>query len=149
MNVIFVGPTGVHHALIAAHIFMGDLHNNDYSQIAYYGDQNADLSGELIYVGQAEEGVQVYTFGAGRNHELASTIIADFRDLYGVGPDELVARVVSVPGYLFFYALSYIPAFLGGRYLSNLLAGYLTVKQFEHIKHQTLSLKDELRSMRQ
>lgn len=145
MNIIFVGPTGVHHALIAAHIFMGDLHNNDYRHIKQFGDWRLDSKGELIYVGQDSEGTQVYTFGAGRNYELASTIISDFRDLFGVGADELVARAVNVRGYLLFYALSYIPSWLGGRYLSNLLADYLSVRQFAQIRAETLAFKNELK----
>lgn len=149
MNVIFVGPTGVHHALIAAHIFMGDLHSNDYREVEHFGDQTADLSGELIYVGQNAEGVHVYTFGAGRNHELASTIITDFRNLYGAGSDELVAQAVAVPGYYLFYALSYIPPLLGGRYFSNLLAAYLSVRQFDKIERQILAFKNQLKLLRQ
>jgi hypothetical protein len=148
MNIIFVGPTGVHHALIAAHIFMGDLHNNDYRQVKHFDDHKRDLSGELIYVGQDKEGAQVYTFGAGRNHELAAVIISDFRSLFGIGPEELVAWAVTVPGYLLFYALGYIPPCLGGRYLTNLLAGWLSVRQFEHIRTETLAFKDELKRVR-
>lgn len=149
MNIIFVGPTGVHHALIAAHIFMGDLYNNDYSEVEHFGDETADLSGELIYVGQDEEGSQIYTFGAGRNYELASVIISDFRDLFGVGSDQLVARAVVVPGSLLFYTLSYVPPMLGGRYFSGLLASFLAVRQFDHIRSQTLAFKDELNLTRQ
>jgi len=109
LNVIFVGPTGVHHALIAAHIFMGDLHNNDFRLIEHYGDRELDSKAELWYVGQTDDGAKVYTFGAGPNHKLAAEIIADFRDLLGFGEEELVARAVPVPGNLWLYALSYLP----------------------------------------
>jgi hypothetical protein len=109
LHVIFVGPTGVHHALIAAHIFMGNLHSNDYRFIEHYGDIRLDSKGELLYVGQTAEGVKVYTFGAGPNHELAPAIIAGFRDLFGFGERDLIARAVSVPGNLWLYVLSYLP----------------------------------------
>ncbi|HCF50126.1 MAG TPA: hypothetical protein DER60_07585 [Syntrophomonas sp.] len=109
LNVIFVGPTGVHHALIAAHIFMGDLHSNDYRFVEHYDDKEADLKGDLLYVGEDANGVKVYAFGAGANYELAPAIIADLRDLFGFSEEELVARAVSIPGNLLFYGLNYLP----------------------------------------
>ena len=52
--------------------------------------------------------VKFIYFGAGPNHELPA-IIAGFRDLFGFGERDLIARAVSVPGNLWLYVLSYLP----------------------------------------
>lgn len=146
MYVIFVGLTGVHHALIAAHVFMGDLNNTEFRLIQHFCDKDMDQKGSLFYVGKDANGVQVYTFGAGHNPELAAGIINELRDILGFAEGDLAARAVSIPGDAIIAFLSRIPHYMGGNYLQNLLGQVLVGRQFEKIKKETLAFKSELAS---
>lgn len=138
--------TGVHHALIAAHVFMGDLHSDNFRLIQHFGDKDIEQKGDLFYVGKDAHGVQVYTFGAGHNQELAAGIINELRNILGFAEEELTARAVSIPGDAVIAALSRIPTYMGGSYLQNLLGQVLTERYFEKIKTETLAFKSELES---
>jgi hypothetical protein len=148
LYVIFVGLTGVHHALIAAHVFIDDLHSNNFRLIQHFGDRDLEKKGDLFCVGQDDHGALIYTFGAGHDQELAAGVIEELRNILGFDEKDLAVRAVSIPGDAIIAALGRIPAYMGGSCLQNLLGQILIAWQFERIKNETLTFKSEMESRR-
>lgn len=143
---IFVDLTGTYHALVAAHLFIGDdLQSDNFQFVENFGNREIDRRGDLCYVGRDEQGVRVYTFGTGRNQELAAGVIEELRNIFGFQEKDLAVKSMCIPGSAFIAACSHIPSFMGGNYLQDRLGQNLIKWQFERIKNETLRFKSELK----
>lgn len=132
MTIIFLGTSGVHHALIAANIYLKKP-VTDFNSIPDFANVALESSGFPIYVGQDKEGNQVYSLGAGSDVEMAKKSIEDLRDVLGCSADDLAVKPVSVKGEKMLALLNLIPASLGGRLWHNLIPGLILKNQLKTI----------------
>lgn len=132
MNILFLGTSGVHHALIAANIYLKKP-VADFNSIPDFANVALEASGFPIYVGEDEEGNQVYCLGAGSDVEMAKKSIKDLRTVLGRSANDLVVKPVSVKGEKLFVLLNRIPALLGGRLWHKLIPALILKSQLKSI----------------
>jgi len=132
MNVLFLGTSGVHHALIAANIYLKKP-VTDFNSISDFANVALESSGFPIYVGKDKQGNLVYSLGAGSDVEMAKKSIEDLRNVLGRSGDELVVKPVSVKGEKLLALLNHIPASLGGRLWHNLIPALILKGQLKAI----------------
>ncbi|MGE5415191.1 MAG: DUF3189 family protein [Acidobacteriota bacterium] len=96
MDIVFTGATGVHQALLAAHIYLGQLNDTDFSYIKGLADLDLDSLGEPIFVGEDSAGNHVYTLGLGQV-EIGWKAVNNFLDVAEVSSDRLHMLKVKVP----------------------------------------------------
>ncbi|HOQ09879.1 MAG TPA: DUF3189 family protein [Syntrophomonadaceae bacterium] len=147
MNIMFISNTGVHHALIAANIFLGRLHNPNFRYIKGFCDVAHDKSGFPIYIGEDNQSRKVYTLGVGKDVLMAKKTLEDLRDILGFTERELVIEPVSVPGESLIKFCSRWPKILGGAHLNALVSTYILRRQFHVIQKTVEDLQGRLKEM--
>lgn len=135
MKILFLGTSGVHHPLIAAHIFLERLHKPDFRFVRGFCDTYHDESGYPIFIGSDQNGDEVYTLGVGTETEVSYKSIKNLADLVGT-EGELTLKAVSMPGERLLYYAGKIPQLIGGRYINEYLSNYLIGKEFSRIKEE-------------
>lgn len=132
MNILFLGTSGVHHALIAANIYL-EKPVKDFNSIPNFANIALESSGFPIFVGEDNQGNQVYTLGAG-DVEMAKKSIEDLRNVFGRPANDLVVKPVSVKGEKLLALLNHIPASLGGRLWHNLIPALILKGQLKRME---------------
>lgn len=131
MNILFLGTSGVHHALIAANIYLKKP-VADFNSIQNFANVSLESSGFPIYVGKDKQGNQVYSLGAG-DVETAKKSIEDLRNVLGRSANDLVVKPVSIKGENLLSMLNLIPASLGGRLWHKLIPALILKSQLKTI----------------
>ena len=131
MNILFLGTSGVHQALIAANIYLKKP-VADFNSISDFADLALESSGFPIYVGEDKEGNQVYSLGVG-DVEMAQKSIEDLRNVLGRSDNDLVVKPVSIRGEKLMALLNHIPASLGGRLWHRLIPALILKSQLKAI----------------
>ena len=147
MNIIFIANTGTHHALIAAHIYLGRLNKPDFRYVTGFGDTAADKSGFPIYIGEDQQGNRVYTLGVGKDVLMGKKSLEDLRNLLGFSEEELVIEPVSVAGQGIIMLISHWPKLLGGGYLNVKGSTFLLRRQFGVLQKTAGNLHHKLKTM--
>lgn len=132
MNILFLGTSGVHHALIAANIYL-EKPVKDFNSIPNFANIALESSGFPIFVGEDNQGNQVYSLGAG-DVEMAKKSIEDLRNVLGRPANDLVVKPVSVKGEKLLALLNHIPASLGGRLWHNLIPALILKGQLKRME---------------
>ncbi len=65
MNIIFLGTTGIHHTLIAAHIYLTNQEPADYNTLRFWNDRTSDDLGYPLYLDTDNQGNKIYCLGVG------------------------------------------------------------------------------------
>ena len=131
MNILFLGTSGVYHALIAANIYLKKP-VADFNSISDFADLALESSGFPIYVGEDKQGNQVYSLGVG-DVEMAQKSIEDLRNVLGRSDNDLVVKPVSIRGEKLMALLNHIPASLGGRLWHRLIPALILKSQLKAI----------------
>jgi len=131
MNILFLGTSGVYHALIAANIYLKKP-VADFNSISDFADLALESSGFPIYVGEDKQGNQVYSLGVG-DVEMAKKSIEDLRNVLGRSANDLVVKSVSIKGEKLMALLNHIPASLGGRLWHRLIPALILKSQLKAI----------------
>jgi len=139
MNILFLGTSGVHHALIAANIYLKKP-VTDFNSIPDFANIALESSGFPIYVGQDKEDNQVYSLGAGSDIDMAQKSIEDLRNVLGYSTHDLVVKPVSVKGEKLLTLLNHIPASLGGRLWHRLIPALILKSQLKTM-YRDISVK--------
>jgi len=134
MNIIFLGTTGVHHALVAANIYVGHLKDKKYYILKDYANLHLELTGFPIFIGKDKQGNRVYSLGAGKDLAIAKKMIEEFTIIMGYSKSEMLVKPVSIYGEKLLALVSTIPEWLGGRLWSSLLASIIIKSQLPAIK---------------
>ena len=132
MNILFLGTSGVHHALIVANIYLKKP-VVDFNSIPDFANVVLESSGFPIYVGEDNQGNQVYSLGAGSDINMVKKSIEGLRNVFGYSANDLVVKPVSVKGEKLLALLKLIPASLGGRLWHKLLPALILKSQLKNI----------------
>jgi len=130
MNLLFVARTGVFEALSVGLGYLDQEEQLESSSV--FGDMQTEKTGELIYLGKAQDGNEVYCVG-NKYPDIVVRINEEIKSLAGQVDSPLKLMPVSVPGTESIYTLSRLAMLpLVGNYFTRLA------------KSSTLHHKDEL-----
>jgi hypothetical protein len=133
LKIIFIGTTGVHHALVAAHLLSGwDCHGKC-SSLAGFGDKVLEDSGKPFMVYEDGEGTQIYSLGVGKDVKLAERAIGQFIDILGFKPADYLIEPVSLPEEKLLWWLIKMPDHAWLRTVNSYLADKLIKWHLKHI----------------
>ncbi|MGI5911509.1 MAG: DUF3189 family protein [Syntrophomonadaceae bacterium] len=131
MNLIFLGTTGVHHALVAANIYLDRLNEEKYYNLDSYADLQLESQGFPIYIGQDIKGNKVYSLGVGSDIPMAQKSIEDLVAIMGYATNDLITIPLSIYGDKLIRLISFFP--VGATLLSKIVAGVLIKSQLSSI----------------
>lgn len=135
MKIILTGTTAVHHPLVAANLYTGAIKQADLQYIDGYCDMYLDKSGYPIYVGDDQEGNQIYTLGLGRQMDVGWRSIHGFREVMGIPSQELQFVAVHIPGELAIWFAGKLAALpVVGYSLNRLLSDFIIKRNFNMLK---------------
>jgi len=96
MNILFIGTTGIHHTLIAAHLFLDHLNEQDYDDLEFWGDWAKEELGSPLFVGHDEMGNKVYVLGVGWDVLMAQKSIEQLDKLLNNDLPDLIVKPVFI-----------------------------------------------------
>lgn len=136
MNILFIGTCGVYHPLIAGHMHLNKLSNDDYHNLQFFADHKNEASGQPLYLGTDLQDNKVYTLGVGPDVNMVKKSIEDLRLILGVSADELQIVPIIIKSQLLLLILHKISAVKPLKYLLLPWINFILVKQIAHIKKQ-------------
>ncbi|ABI68643.1 DUF3189 family protein [Syntrophomonas wolfei] len=134
MKIVFLGTTGVQHALIAAHIYLGQLGVEDFRDLEYYCDLSQESSGFPIFIGDDARGNQIYSLGVGKDLQMGQKTIENLLTILGFSYQDLTLRPVSIKAERFLACLGKIPRYLGGRKINLFFSDIILRQELTTIK---------------
>ncbi|MDD4627269.1 MAG: DUF3189 family protein [Syntrophomonas sp.] len=134
MKIIFLGTTGVQHALIAAHIYLGQLRERDFASLESYCNLSKESSALPIFIGKDERGNQVFSLGVGKDLEMGQKTIDNLVSILGFSSQDLILRPVSIKGEILLVYLTKIPRFLGGQWINHFFSNIILGQELSTIK---------------
>lgn len=96
MNILFIGTTGIHHTLVAAHIYLGQLGENGYSDLKFWGDWNSEGTGLPLFLDYDDMGNRVYVLGVGWDVQMAQKSIEQLDTLLSDDLPDLIVKPVFI-----------------------------------------------------
>lgn len=96
MNIIFIGTTGVHHVLVAAHMYLGNEIKEDLNNIKNFNDLKQEMTGYPIFVGDDTQKNHVYTLGAGTEVQMVKRSIEQLTDIMEIPRDNLIVQPIFI-----------------------------------------------------
>jgi hypothetical protein len=93
-----MGTTGVHHTLVAAHMFIKRGKHKKYKMIEGFDDGKLEKSGRPFLVSDDGRGNQVYCVGVGKDIQLAKRAMTQFLDINGFTSSDLFIQPVHIKG---------------------------------------------------
>ncbi|MGE5391478.1 MAG: DUF3189 family protein [Deltaproteobacteria bacterium] len=142
MKVIFLGTTGVHHALVAANLYITNDIPHDPSRLPDFADQQKDHDGSPIFVGRDEKGNEVYSLGAGRDVLMAKKSIEELIGVLGFYPQDLLVKPIKVRGDIFFPFINKVSTVTSSKGIGKAVARYLASVEMDSIAAQVQGFKD-------
>lgn len=98
MKVLFIGSTGIHHALMAAHIFLEKNADSHLVWPPHFADLQIEKKGHPLLVGTKNDGSQVYVLGVGREVKMAKKSLTDLRNIWGFNQSNLAIIPIRIKG---------------------------------------------------
>ena len=144
MKIIFLGRTGVHQALIAANIYLGRITDGNLRAVEGFGDANKDVSGFPIFIGDDENGNQIYALGVGRDVQLGGKIIRDLVRVLGYSFDDLRVKTIHTKGEAVTWLLSRLFRSTSGKMFCGFLSRYIIRWEFDTIQKDIQEFKSSL-----
>lgn len=96
MNILFIGTTGIHHTLLAAHIYLRQTNGKDYSQLKFWGDWSREALGLPLFVNYDDEGNKVYVLGVGWDVLMAQKTLQQLHKILNSDRQDLIVAPVLV-----------------------------------------------------
>jgi hypothetical protein len=95
MNILFIGTTGIHHPLLAANIYLGQLGEN-YSDLKFWGDWSSEALGLPLFLGCDDLGNKVYVLGVGWDVRMAQKSIEQLDRLLNDDIPDIIVKPVYI-----------------------------------------------------
>lgn len=145
MIIIFLGTTGVHHALITANLYVNSKNCNHVFLAANFCDMSKDDIGYPIYIGTDDNDIKVYTLGVGHDVKMAEVTINNLREILGFNESKLLVFPVRIKGEWIINLVSKLPPFLGLGYIHSLIAKNLIKWQIDLINQHIDEVKSKVK----
>lgn len=141
MRIIFLGTTGVHHALLAANIYLEKLKSEHFNRVKGFCDISKDFSGFPIYIGEDKAGNHIYTMGVGKEVLLAKKTIEELVHLLGKSEQDLIVKPISIKGENLLYIISHISNLIRLNHLNFYYSTYYLKKHLGEIEKMVNDFK--------
>ncbi len=89
MNILFIATTGVHHALIAAYMYLDPLNTENYRHLKYFDNYELEISGKPLYLGMDSSGNRVFSLGVGSDVGMVKKSIEQLSTILDAKSNEL------------------------------------------------------------
>lgn len=96
MNILFIGTTGIHHTLVAAHIYLGQLNDNDYCDLKFWGDWSSEALGIPLFLDYDDIGNKVYVLGVGWDVRMAQKSLEQLDKLLNDDLPDLIVNPIFI-----------------------------------------------------
>lgn len=96
MNILFIGTTGIHHTLLAAHLYLGQFNGKDYRQLKFWGDFPREAQGRPLFIDYDDRGNMVYVLGVGLDVRMAQKSIEQLDKILNNDPQNLIVEPVFI-----------------------------------------------------
>jgi len=126
----------VHHALVAANLYLGKLADRNLKMIKGFGDLKKDKSGFPIFIDEEENGDKIYILGVGKDVLMGKKSIEDLVQILGYSPRDLMVKPVCLKNDQIILFLSKIPDLLGGKICNNYIIPYIVEKELSSIQKE-------------
>lgn len=144
LKIIFIATTGVHHALVAANIYLGKLNKPEFQDISGFCDNSKDISGYPIVVDDSNQTVQVYTLGVSKHILLATKSIEQLVELLGYTSQDLIVKPVFIKGEKVLAFIAKIPGILGGNFINHYVSNIILKREFNNIYNDITDFRAQL-----
>lgn len=98
MKVLFVGTSGVHQALVAAHLFLGNYNLEDVTSSPYFANIQMERAGSPIYVGTKKRDQDVYVLGVGPEVKMAEKTLKGLIGIWGFDKSNFAIISINIKG---------------------------------------------------
>lgn len=147
MKVIFIGTTGVHHALVAAHLLAGEMTGKRYSALKGFDDCRLEKNGQPLLVHDDGRGNQIFALGVGKDLQLAHRAITQFIDVCGFKSSDLWIEPVTIKGDKLFLWLVRTPDIKSLKTASHMIMERLIRWQFMNIRQTVHKVAARMRTV--
>lgn len=142
MNIIFAGTTGVHYALVAAFLYLGQVQSGSgIEHLPGFGDMALELKGVPIYLGTDSKGNRVFSLGLGKQDDMGMKIINGLLAAACVGENSLIIKKINIPEAEIFCVLGKLASIPGGQWLNKKLSVNLINRRIAIIQKQIEEFK--------
>ncbi|PKM77038.1 MAG: hypothetical protein CVU90_09265 [Firmicutes bacterium HGW-Firmicutes-15] len=145
MNILFLGTTGIHHTLIAAHLYLGKPEPNNYRDIQFWGDRSSEALGYPIFLDNDEQSNGVYSLGVGRDVLMAAKSIKQLVEILNCTERDLMIKPVFIKRERILLFLHRIGRVKIVHYLVIPIIAYLIKNELTGICEQVEELKSQFR----
>ncbi len=137
MKVIFVGTSGVHHPLVAAHMYCEKKKDIKLGQIKGFCDSFLEKTAKPLLINKDDSGQEVYSLGLGENIEIGCKALNEFiRIIDKNNENDIRIIVIRSKWEQLFVKLNSLPKHIGGEYVNLFLSKKLLEKQMNEIRKQ-------------
>ncbi len=113
MKILFIGTSGVHHVLIAAHLFLAGNELSDIFLSPGFADMKLEQAGYPIYIGAKSDAKEVYVLGVGHEVQMAKRALNDLITILGFSKSDLLVVPIAIKGERLITLISKLPPLLG------------------------------------
>ncbi len=145
MNILFLGTTGIHHTLIAAHLYLGKPSPANYRNIKFWGDRSKEALGYPLFVDLDEQRNGIYSLGVGRDVLMATKSIEQLLEILNCTESDLIVKPVFINRERLLLFLHRIGRIKIVNYLVLPMIAYLLKKEFATINQQIKEFKSKVR----
>ena len=143
MKIIFLGLTGVHHALAAGYYYL-DQELKERLDLYGFADLELEKGGFPILLGQDEYDNQVYALGCETDVLMMKKTIDEFAGILGSGPEQLLVLPISIASEKVLLWLTALAGFLGAGQWYDRCSRLIVEREMPSIIAQVSQIQDEL-----
>ncbi len=141
MNIIFLGSTGVHQALLAASLYIDPQRDFDYKVLPYFNDYQHEAGGHPIYIGRDSFERRIHSLGVGSDVKMVSKTINQLRIILDTSPEELQLVPIMIKSQRLISWLHQISRLTCFKSLSSYLIAGILNREYENIRQQIPDLR--------
>jgi hypothetical protein len=145
MNILFIGTTGIHHTLIAAHLYLGKPEPSHYKNIRFWGDRSREALGYPLLIDYDEQRNGIYSLGVGRDVLMVTKSIEQLVEIFNCTEGDLIVKPILIKRERILLFLHRIGRIKIVNYLLLPVIAYLLKKEFTAISQQVKDFKSEVR----
>jgi hypothetical protein len=144
MKIIFLGTTGVHHALIAAYLYIGNKLESNFQKYPGFADLDKEASGYPIFLGSDKSENMVYALGCETDISLVKKAIEQLTVIMGSQSDEIKVVPISIPDERILLTLTRIASITNAGNWYFWASGFIIKRYLSKIAARVKEIQNEL-----
>lgn len=136
MNIIFLGSTGVHQALLAAGMHIDPELDRDYKKLLYFNDYQHEAGGHPIYIGRDHFDRRIHSLGVGSDVKMVGKTINQLRIILDSSSEELQLVPIMIKSQRLISWLHQLCRLTWLKPLSSYLIACILNREYNNIRQQ-------------